>query len=122
MHTKSYSNLKTKALLISLCCWQSMAIGPIQARAEEGSLATPFLRFSLSSETGRYELKDEQGGVTWRSNPYHARFGEVTFYAGGTRQRADLAHSTIQQTKNGLEATFQLSAIDPAAWLRVSIR
>ena len=85
------------------------------------TIETPSLRMSLSPEDGRYEILDKQTGVTWRSNPFLARFGEVACSAGGKTQRAPLSPCELEAKDGGLTATFRPLAGKPEAWLRVRL-
>jgi hypothetical protein len=86
------------------------------------SLDTPFLSLRLSPESGSYEIVDKQGKVTWRSNPYKGRFGEVTLNVEGKARPASLARCEVQRAAGGLEVTFHPLAGKPEAWLRVRIQ
>ena len=76
----------------------------------------------LAPETGRYEITDKQSGVTWRSNPHPARFGELTCIVAGKPQRLDLARCSIAASATELSAEFRPLAQAPDAALRVRIR
>jgi hypothetical protein len=85
------------------------------------TLETAFLRFRLSPGNGNYEILDKQTNVTWRSNPYEPRFGQVTLNVEGNKQPAKLDRCEVKRVSNGLEATFQPLPERPEAWLRVRI-
>jgi hypothetical protein len=90
--------------------------------ADAVTLDTSAFRFSLSPDTGTYEILDKRAGVNWRSNPLHSRFGRVTLHADGKLQSVDLARCVINRVGNGLEAEFHPLAATPAASLRVHVR
>jgi hypothetical protein len=86
------------------------------------TLATRHLEFRLLPENGSYELRDRQGGVNWRSNPYVARFGEVALRVAGKSARLPLARCETRKSRDLLEITFRPLAEQPSAWVRVSVR
>jgi hypothetical protein len=92
------------------------------AGAASERIETAYLQFDLSPETGRYEIKDKQGQVVWKSNPYHARFGEATFNVSSKPQRIPLERCETKRVENGLELTFNPLAEKPEASLRVLVR
>ena len=105
------------------CFLAAMMAAPAPSDALRAAVVeTPFLRFQVSAETGAYEIADRKGGVTWRSNPYQARFGEATIEIGGKPQRADLAACELTQRRDGLEAVFHPLTNQPAASVQVSVR
>lgn len=71
------------------------------------SLETPFWVFRLRRATGEYELLDKQTGVTWHSNPFKPRFGEVALRLNGRVRRADLSSCEVKRMNHGLEIIFQ---------------
>ena len=86
------------------------------------SLETAFLSLRLSPENGNYEILDKQTNVTWRSNPYEPRFGQVTLNVDGNKQPAKLARCEVKRVSDGLEATFHPLPERPEAWLLARIR
>ena len=90
--------------------------------AEVRSIETPRLLFAWSPDTGHYELKDKQAGVSWRSNPYRPCFGEVTINMDGKPRRLNLGACQIEKAGAGLLATFTPLAEQPAVKLRVRVR
>ena len=70
------------------------------------TLETPFWAFRLWQATGRYQLLDKQTGVTWRSNPFRKRFGEVALRVNGMVSSADLSSCEARRVNDGLEITF----------------
>lgn len=90
--------------------------------AEVRSIETPRLRFTLSPGTGQYELTDKPAAVTWKSNPYQPRLGEVTINADGKSRRLNLGACRIEKAGDGLVATFAPLAEKPDAKLRVQVR
>jgi Family of unknown function (DUF5696) len=83
----------------------SLATAPWAAEPGAATLQTPFLRFDVAPENGGFEIQDAAGGVTWQSNPYHARFGEVTFRFGGKQRHADLGQCQIRISIDALMNT-----------------
>ena len=71
------------------------------------TLQTPFWIFQLWKATGRYLLLDKQTGVTWRSNPFRQRFGEVALRVNGKVNSADLSSCEARRVNAGLEITFR---------------
>lgn len=99
----------------------ALSLQPVLA-ADAHVIETPHLRFTISPETGRYEILDKQAGVTWKSNPYRPRFGEVTLTVEGKPKRLDLARCAVQQSGEGLIAAFRPLTDKPTANLRVQIQ
>ncbi|MHB8524326.1 MAG: DUF5696 domain-containing protein [Limisphaerales bacterium] len=95
---------------------------PAARAAEPVVLETGFFRFTLFPDSGRYELVDKRARTTWRSNPYRARFGEVTFNVAEKTRTADLGRCEVTRRGGGLEARFQPLADQPTASLRVQVR
>ena len=71
------------------------------------TLQTPFWTFRIWQATGRYELLDKQTGVTWRSNPFQQRFGEVALRLNGQASSVDLSSCQVRRTNHGLEIAFR---------------
>jgi hypothetical protein len=68
------------------------------ARSETAPvLDTRFLTFRLSPQDGSYEILDKQTRVSWRSNPYKPRFGEVTLVVDGQKQKVELGRCEVRQ-------------------------
>ncbi len=84
-------------------------------------LETPFIRLRLAPSNGSYEIIDKQGNVTWRSNPYLSRFGEVTLNLAGKSKHANLDRCEVQRSAAGLVAMFRPFPGIPAAWIRAHI-
>ena len=59
-------------------------------------LVTPYLSFRVTPETGSYEIIDKATGMTWQSNPYRPRFGEVTASIEGRKQTLSLERCDVQ--------------------------
>jgi hypothetical protein len=91
--------------------------GPSAAQEERIEFETAHLRFRLAPATGAYEIVDKDGGVTWRSTPYHARFGEATVLVGGKPKRLPLERPEARRAGDGVEAAFL-----PAPQARVLVR
>ena len=53
--------------------------------SEPVRLDRPDCRFQVWPDSGRYEIRDKAGGVTWQSNPYQLRFGEATLAVSGAQ-------------------------------------
>lgn len=88
----------------------------------DATLETPALIFRLSSENGSYEILDKQGNITWRSNPYEPRFGQVTLIVDGAKRQVALSRCAVVRVENGLEVTFHPLPERPQAWLKVIVR
>jgi Family of unknown function (DUF5696) len=71
------------------------------------TLETFFWAFRLWQATGRYELLDKQTGVTWRSNPFHQRFGQAALRLNGQTRSADLSSCEVRRVNHGLEIIFR---------------
>lgn len=100
-------------------------LAPGPGRAAEWSprlVDTPAFRFRIQPETGRYEILDKQAGVTWQSNPWQARFGEVVLWAGGKQTRAPLSACDARADGDGLELVFHPLAAKPDGAVRVRVR
>lgn len=78
-----------------------------QAAQDPVTLETSFWVFRLWQDTGRYEILDKQTGVTWRSNPFRQRFGQVALRRDGQASSADLSSCEARRTNDGLDITFQ---------------
>ncbi|HET7100481.1 MAG TPA: DUF5696 domain-containing protein [Terriglobia bacterium] len=92
-------------------------VGPKAAAQDDQipvTLETPFWTFRLWQATGRYELLDKQTRVTWSSNPYQQRFGEVALRVNGKVSPADLSHCEARHIDDGLEITFRPRAAQGA--------
>ncbi len=90
--------------------------------SDSATLETPFLRFRLSPQEGRYEILDKKTQVTWYSNPYWPRFGEAVLNLKGKLQAVSLDRCDIRRLEGGLEAEFHPLSDQPALGLRVQIR
>jgi len=95
---------------------------PGNAKRDSATLDTPHLRIHISPENGRYEILDKQTRVTWRSNPYQARFGQVTLVVDGKEQQADLGRCELESRAGAIALSFHPVPERPGAWLRVHIR
>jgi hypothetical protein len=93
---------------------------PRPARVE--TIRLPTVEFSVSPETGGYELRDRQAGVIWKSNPHQARFGEAALLVGGKPQRVPLTQPEVTQSGSELRLSFRPLAEEPSATLRVLVR
>ena len=58
---------------------------------------------------------DKRAEVTWRSNPFQPRFGEVTAIVAGKPQRLALAGCEVRSAGNSLELTFRPVPDQPGA-------
>ena len=106
------------AILLALAVGSSTRL----ALAQPGVIDTPQLHFSLSPDSGRYEVLDKQANVVWRSNPQQARFGEATLSFAGQRKTVALGACDVRRSGNGLELTFHPLTEKPDAWLRVTVQ
>ncbi|MBI4659048.1 MAG: hypothetical protein HY735_09405 [Verrucomicrobia bacterium] len=88
---------------------------------DPASFETRFIRFQLSPENGSYEILDKRANVTWRSNPFRQRFGEIILKADGSSQRLNLDQCQVARLENGLQATFRPWAEKPDVRMRVRI-
>jgi Family of unknown function (DUF5696) len=79
------------------------------------TLETSFWVFRIWKDTGRYELLDRQTGVTWRSNPFQQRFGEVALRVNGKVSSADLSSCEARRANDRLEITFRPQPAQAAA-------
>ena len=70
--------------------------GPAGAAGRVG-LDAGGVRFSVSPETGAYEVADPEGGVTWRSNPHPMRFGQVRLTVDGKPRDLDLGRCDVKK-------------------------
>jgi hypothetical protein len=91
--------------LLLLACTGG-AWGAAQDAAE---FETPHVRFRISTPAGRWEVLDKNAGVTWRSTPWHPRFGDVTLQAAGRPKRLPLERPDVRRVGDGLEASFRPS-------------
>ncbi len=98
----------------------ALAAGP-STFAPAPAVTTTYLEFRLDPANGRYELVDKQARVTWRSNPFQPRFGEVTVIVDGKSQRCPLAACDVRQVGRTLELTFRPVTSHPQAALQVTI-
>ena len=92
------------------------------AASSQAAFETPFVRVAVSPVNGGYEIRDKATGVIWRSSPYHARFGEITYRIDGREQRADLAACEVTRDGDGLELVFHPSRADRELWFRARLR
>ena len=82
-------------------------------------LETPAIRFQVHPDTGRYDILDKRIGVTWTSNPYQARFGELTLNQGGKQIRLPLSKCDAKTVGDAMELVFHPVADHPEAAIRV---
>jgi len=85
-------------------------------------IRTANLTFRISPENGCYEIADQAGNVTWTSNPYKPRFGEVVLNVDGKGQSFDLARCEVKRTDQALEATFHPIPAKAEEWLTVKVQ
>ncbi len=83
-------------------------------------LETPFLRLQVFPALGHFEILDKQSGVTWKSNPVQARFGELRFKIGYQTQTAELKEGVLSTLPDGLQLEFYPSAADTGSWIRLN--
>ena len=103
---------------LAACCVGSLPV----TGANSERIDTEFLQLSVSVETGGYEIKDKQAQVVWKSNPFHARFGEVALNVSGKRQRISLDRCELKRVGNELELIFHPLNEKPRARVAVRIR
>ncbi|MGE5609109.1 MAG: DUF5696 domain-containing protein [Bacillota bacterium] len=106
--------------LIGLLLGLMVAWTPL-ASVNAVEIATPGVKFTISPENGQYEMADVAGGVTWQSNPYKARFGDVVVNVDGKQQRLDLGQCQVKSAGQTLEATFNPIPEKKDAWVRVKV-
>lgn len=99
----------------------AFSLGGAALSAQPAVIETSQLRFSLSPDTGRYEILDKAGSTIWHSNPEVPRFGTAMLNVGGKQQRTDLTRSDVTRVQNGLELVFHPLAEKPAVGLRVTV-
>lgn len=102
-----------------LAVWLALTGAPwLRAATLENSA----LRFDLVPETGSYTLVDKAAGMTWRSNPFTNRFGEVTLVVDGKPQARPLGAATVKQSADTLELGFSPLPQEASAQVRVRVR
>jgi hypothetical protein len=111
-----------KKLFFQLCLAVVCASALPAATPGQVTFETPFLRLRVAAENGGFEILDKAGQVTWRSNPFHARFGEITLTVSGKQQRVDLSKCEVAPTVSGLDLTFKPIPGNTEAWVRVGVR
>jgi hypothetical protein len=112
-----------KHLLLRLALASSLLLGiGTTAAAAPAVMDTPQARFSLSPDTGQFELLDKRAGVTWRSNPLLPRFGEITVRAEGKAQTLSLAACELERNADRFHAVFHPLPAHPEASVRVTVR
>ena len=92
------------------------------AEGQTVSIESGFLRFELSPIDGSYTILDKKGLTNWRSNPYQARFGEMTCKVAGQSQRVSLSACEVKRSGDMLEAIFNPLTNDPAVRIKVVVR
>ena len=70
------------------------------------SIESEFVKFGISPETGCYYFLDKQSGVTWHSNPYAERMGEVTMRIDGESQRFPLCNLNVHQSGQTINISY----------------
>jgi len=83
-----------------------LLLAPLAHAASEAVLETDAYRFRMASADGHYEIVDRVSGVTWRSNPWQARFGEATLTRAGSSQQVELSACNLQRHGPGWIASF----------------
>jgi hypothetical protein len=107
---------------IALGCLTLVGYRASAANTPPFTLANDAIELRLWPDDGRFEINDRSGGVTWSSNPFQGRFGQLTFIAEGKKQQANLEKCDIRRALNGLEATFEPVPGNGSLWLKVWIR
>ncbi|HTL56258.1 MAG TPA: DUF5696 domain-containing protein [Candidatus Limnocylindrales bacterium] len=90
--------------------------------AEAPKIETRFIRLTLDPGTGHCEVLDKEAGVTWRPDPKHARFGEVTLDARRDSQSFNLEKCTVSSEGTDLLAAFSPVTSRRADILRVRVK
>src|ERR1051325_2830630 len=88
-------------LIAPLALGLRCAMAAAAAESDVATLQTPALELNISPASGAFEIHDKVGGVSWRSNPYQARFGEVTFSVDGRSRHADMGKCEIRNLTSG---------------------
>ena len=114
------SSMHVLALLVLgvpvvLCSCVGASVGGGPARGREA------VAFSVSADTGAYRFEDRAGGVTWRSNPAAARFGQATLKVDGKSRTVDLGACDVEPRGSGWRLTFRPVAEKPDLWVRVDV-
>ena len=107
---------------VALLVWFLSVLAGLAAADDAPKIETPSLSFQISPGTGRYGIVDKQAKVLWKSNPFEARFGEVTLNVRDQKRAVNLDQCDLKREGDGLVATFHPLADQPSAWLRVNVR
>lgn len=101
-----------------------LLLAPIPAWAAAGplTLENSNLQVSVNPETGQYEILDKSTGVTWKSNPDHARFATAALAGAAAAQHVDLTKGAAARQEDSLTLTYRPDAANPEAWLRIEMR
>ncbi len=88
------------------------AAGPAPLRLE-----SPKISFSISPDSGAYQLTDKRTGVVWSSNPRQSRFGTVTLNDGKADQLVPLNQFRASAAPRALELAHALPGAGSSALL-----
>lgn len=94
----------------------------VPSETQTSVLESGLLRFELSPADGSYTLLDKKGRTTWRSNPYQARLGQITYRSAGQTERATLGPCQVKRSGDAIEAMFHPLTNQPDAWIKVVVR
>ncbi|MBU6399706.1 MAG: hypothetical protein KGS61_05260, partial [Verrucomicrobia bacterium] len=86
------------------------------------AIDTPFVRFTIRAETGRYEILDKRAHVTWGSSPFIPRFGRAVLRRAGTAHPVDLRQCEVRQEGDSLRVIFHSTAESAADGVQVRVR
>lgn len=70
-------------------------------------IESEFIKFSISPESGCYNILDKQGNMVWNSNPYADRMGEVTMQVNGESQQLPLNGFQAKQDENSIQLIYK---------------
>jgi hypothetical protein len=114
---------RVACLVFSVCAlFLETLAGVTASAADESKIETPFVRFQISPNTGRYGIIDKQAKVIWKSNPFQARFGEVTLNLKEGKRTASLDRCEVRQEGEALGLTFHPLPEQPNARFEVKVR
>lgn len=123
MHIETNLSRPRQSTVLWVTALASLALCAADLHAQDQGRAvaieTEYYHFQLSPENGSYRIRDKQADVTWRSNPYRPRFGEVTLKVSGKPQRFDLARCDVRLRGEGWELVFHPLADKSTATVRV---
>ena len=95
---------------------------PIIARAAPLVLETPHFTLTADAATGRVELHDRAGGITWKPADGQTRLGTAVLRVEGKERRVPLTSGEGAMDGGGIALRFHPLDSQPAAALRVTLR